>query len=260
MDTIWGERRFLVPGIVFLAVLVLLYGLSGTFRGADGNAQELAFAAIAAVLAGGLAGYPLGLVLYIPVALVWRCIIGDYNRFVPYDKLCTQFLADTAENEQSGTALSCFRDRASKGVEDPEIGNRFWGFMYERFGPMAADRPARGRWETMHTAGGMISAIAFSIPLSTLAILPVRHDVPWWDQFSVALSVGVIAAVVIFLLLVHARIIAKEAATIEEQWYQFMIDVVRRRPEILEAAALRDEFDEWALRSSNTSPPGSGQP
>lgn len=247
MDAIGGQRRFLVPGTVFLVVLALLLALSGTFAELDIEGDQAGFLSIAAVLAGGIAGYPLGLILYIPFGLVWRYPIGDYNHFIPSQELCRKFLALTEQHPEASTALGAFRTQARKGVDDPGTARRFMGFLYERYTPEAADRPPRGRWETMHTMGGMWSAIFFGVGLSPLAVLAAEHGTPWWDDTALLIGVAVAAFLVLSFLAIHFVIIGREAGKMETQWAEWWLDLVRRRPEILEAAPVGDRFREWAL-------------
>jgi hypothetical protein len=244
MDAIWGQRRFFVPGVVFLAVLAIAAALSGSFAGFHMEEGQAGLAAIAAVVAGGVAGYPLGLILYIPFAFLFRAI-GGYGHFVHFKEFCASFLTAT---ESSADSLGAVRALCQEGLGDAKRAEKFYESFYERFVPERVDRPARGRWETFHTSGGMISAIIFGSSLSPLFVAVTDHETPWWDDRGILASMVSIAIVVIGLLGWHALILAREAAATEKQWADRWLDVIRRRPDILEAAALDKEFDRWALR------------
>jgi hypothetical protein len=246
-STIWGERRFFVPGVVFLGVLGILLALSGAFAGIAGDGQPAALVGIAAVLGGGLAGYPLGIALYIPFGLVWRYVIGDYNHFIPCTDFCQNFLEATTDDPQSLTSVNPFRAQARQGLTDRQAAKRFTGFMYERFAPDAVHIPVRGRWETVHTIGGMVSAVVFGMGLSPLVVLSVQHSTPWWAQNGTRAGTLALAAVATTLLISHFVIIAREAGAIERQWQVWLLDVLRRRPQVLDAAALPADLVDWSL-------------
>ncbi len=244
MDAIWGQRRFFVPGVVFLAVVALAVALSGTFAELQVGEGQAGLAAIAVVIAGGIAGYPLGLILYIPFALVFRWPMGGYDRFLHFRRFCTDFLAAT---EASVASLGTFRTGCKEALDDSKRAERFYASFYERFVPDRVDRLARGRWETMHTVGGMVVAITFGLGLSPLVVAVTPHGTPWWDDVGIRASVSSAAAIVVVLLALHAILIARDAADVERQWAVWWLDLVRRRPQILQAAALGDEFNRWTL-------------
>jgi hypothetical protein len=244
MEAIWGQRRFFVPGVVFLAVLAMPLALSGTFAEFQVEEGQAGLAAIAVVIAGGIAGYPLGLILYIPFAFFFRWPIGGYGRFLDFRKFCAHFLTAT---ESAPASLETFRTRCQEGLDDPNRAERFYASFYDRFVPDRVDRSARGRWETMHTIGGMIFAIIFGLGLSPLVVAVTPHKTPWWDDVGILASVVSIGAVVVVLLTTHAILIARDAADMERQWAVWWLDLVRRRPQILQATALGDEFNRWTL-------------
>jgi len=237
--TIWGERRFFVPGVVMLAVLAVALALSGSFNKFEKSDTEIGIAAIAAIAAGGLAGYPLGIILYAPFALLFR-LMGSYNHYVDYYQLCDELIRIC---QAGGVRFESLRARSREALGDPNAERTLLGYLYERLAPNAVRWPAEGRWETYHTIGGMIVAIVLGFIISIPVVLVVPHGDPWWDQRNVLLSVSLITTVVLAALLLHTIVIAREAAAMQRQWFRLLFDLLQRKPELADVVALSERFD-----------------
>lgn len=245
--TIWGERRFFVPGIVMLTILAITAALSGCFGELEQSETEAGLAAIAAIAAGGLAGYPLGVILYAPFAFFFR-LAGNYNRYVDYHRLCGELHSIcSVEKVCSGGHLESLRARSLAALGHSDAERILLGYLYERFAPDAVRGPSRGRWETYHTIGGMVIAIVFALVVSVPVVLVAPHRTPWWDHGPVLMALTLMSAFVLLLLVVHANAIAKEAAAMETQWSDLLLDLVRSNPELMEIAPVNERFDGSAL-------------
>ena len=249
MDRIWHERRVFVPGIVFLAVLAIAVALSDTLRTAEVEAEQGALAGIAVVIAAGIAGFPLGLICYMPFGLLFRWPIAIYAHLVRDQEFCTCFLR--VMNDRSfgpwAEQLDSFRTQCESACRDPQRATRFRGFLYERFAPEAVRTPARRRWETVHTIGGMVFAIIFGLLLSYPVVSAVDHGTAWWEDGRVLASVLSVTLVVLSLLVAYAWVMAREAGLMEEWWWRRWLELLRRKPEILQVAAVDDKLNKWLL-------------
>lgn len=235
---LWGQRRYLVPGLVFLGVTATLFAISGVFRDLNASDTQVGVGAIAAVVASGLVGWPLGLTLNIPFDLLFR-LFGNYDRFTHYDTFCEEFRHLTARR-LSPAGLDDFKALCPE-ARDRNGERRFFGFLFERFAPDAVRGPSQGRWETFHTIGGMISAILFAFLFSRIAIPMLPHDQPWWTVPGVRRAALGIGLLVVLCLLVRAWIIANEAGDMQSRWGRYFLAHVRRSPEILNIAAVDNQ-------------------
>ncbi len=249
MQGIWNERRFLFSGIVFLTVSSLMLLLSGGFEGL-GETDAKAFAAIAAVVAAGISGYPLGLILYAPFDLIFR-FWGYYGLYYKNKENCSKFadiLEDAAQRPNSpARALRGFAEAAAK---DRTQATQFITSFYRRFAAEAVKRPARTRWERFNTAGGFLVAIVAGIGLSPLVVLAVDGADPWWDDSFLLRAVSYVALFILLILVGHMHVIALEAVRIDMVWLDDWFDAVERRPEILEMAGLDPSLDQWVLKQT----------
>lgn len=264
METIWGERRFLVPGIVFLSWLTLLAALSGGLARLAENGQSGAAVALAAVVAGGIAGYPLGLILHTPWAWLFRTVLGDYAHFMDFGQFARDFVA-LRPPANGVRGLTDFQEECQRAIDSDkrthgrqflgpdrqERQRQFFGFLYERLAPEATTRKAKGRWETFQTIGGMMSAIV-AASLTYVVILAIEHDVTWRDERWPFIALALSGVSILVLLFQHARTIAYQAAEIDEQWSRLLLSMLRRNPAMLDMAVVDEKVASRLAGSSDS--------
>lgn len=139
--------------------------LSDGFKGLGENDAK-AFAAIAAVVAAGISGYPLGLMLYAPFDLIFRRF-GYYGRYYDNEGNCKNFAAILRDAvRRPDSPARALRKLAQDAAKNRGQATQFMTSLYRRFAPASVKQPARGRWERFNTAGGFLVAIAAGIALS----------------------------------------------------------------------------------------------